>query len=157
MPFHINKRDQTVSFSLFPVIARFLANLWTLTSSSRHPLFLNELTNVLSFPSSLVFDDSQKRQGICFSPVIPRNAYAFRQGIYDVFIIWRSLDDFAFSKIKRWRYTPERWRIKKGALTNAFFYFFTFGNQLPCVINSQTGGYRIIAGTIGVIAPDIAV
>ena len=46
---------------------------------------------------------------------------------------------------------------KKGALANAFFYFFTFGNQLPCVINSQTGGYRIIAGTIGVIAPDIAV
>ena len=66
------------------------------------PSLLNELTNVLSFPSSsfcmrskysslslssLVFDDSQKRQGIYSSSVIPRNAFAFRQGIYDVFII----------------------------------------------------------------------
>ena len=156
MPFHINKRDQTVSFSLFPVIARFLANLWTLTSSC-HPSILNELTNVLSFPSFLVFDDSQKRQVICSSRVIPRNAFAFRQGIYDVFIIWRSLDDFAFSKIKRWHYTSERWRIKKGALADAFFTFLHSAINLPCVINFQTGGYRIIAGTIGVIAPNIAV
>ena len=41
------------------------------------------------------------RQWICSSKVIPRNAYAFRQGIYNVSIIRRSLDDFAFSKIER--------------------------------------------------------
>ena len=108
--------------------------------------------------SSLVFDDNQKRQGICSSChlskracvssrdlffqrhpsflmtiknvkgsvllVIPRNAFAFRQGIYDVFIIWRSLDDFAFSKIERWRYTPERWRIKKRRSRERLFFTF---------------------------------
>ena len=130
-----------------------------------HSVLLGELINVLSFPSSLVFDDNQKRQGICSSSVIPRNAYAFRQGIYDVFII----SSILFKSEDRWTIllnvkssddaTLQRAMThqKKALSRTPFFYFFTFGNQLPCVINSQTGGYRIIAGTIGVIAPNIAV
>ena len=49
-----------------PVILFFVCAQNT-PPSRCHPSFLNELTNVLSFPSSLVFDDNQKRQGICSS------------------------------------------------------------------------------------------
>ena len=145
----------------------------------RHPLFLMTVKNVkgsvllqsslemrLHFvkgsilpASSLVFDDNQKRQGIC-SSCHPSKCVCISSRDLRCFYNLKIAGRFCIQQNRAMTLHSRAMTHQKKALSRTpFFYFlaFNFGNQLPCVINSQTGGCRIIVGTIGVIAPDIAV